>query len=387
MTAQSKATLKSYFEGGDTPTSGQFADLIDTLLVASSAPGGVNTVGRAVVSAASTAIAQAALGGRAAGIGVFEASTTASSQSVLGSGVAGRQVFAAATTAVARASLHLPSTYDFPLSVGSAGQVMVSDGSNAQWDAAMPRAYLAGLTLANNGSDATNDIDIAVGACRDSTNVTNMVLASALTKQLDAAWAVGTNQGMRDTGAISNATWHLFVIMRPDTGVVDVLASLSATSPSLPTNYTYFRRIGSIIRSGGAIVLFSQNGDEFLRSASILDIDVTNAGTSAVLRTLSVPTGIKVWALFNLFTEQVATNFALYVSSPDQSDESPNVTAAPLVTIGNTEAAAPNQYWLGGVKVRTNTSAQIRTRQSLSGAGDIQRIATLGWIDTRGRDD
>src|SRR3990167_5794745 len=32
----------------------------------------------------------------------------------------------------------------------------------------LPRSYLAGLQLANNGTDATNDIDIAVGAARDS---------------------------------------------------------------------------------------------------------------------------------------------------------------------------------------------------------------------------
>ena len=37
--------------------------------------------------------------------------------------------------------------------------------------------------------------------------------------------------------------------------------------------------------------------------------------------------------------------------------------------------------------VETNTSAQIRTRQSASGAADVQYVITHGWIDRRGQDD
>src|SRR5678815_1138772 len=57
---------------------------------------------------------------------------------------------------------------------------------------ALPRSYLAGYALSNNGSDATNDIDFAVDACRDSTNVATLIAATAITNHLDAAWAAGT---------------------------------------------------------------------------------------------------------------------------------------------------------------------------------------------------
>src|SRR5262245_24479105 len=46
--------------------------------------------------------------------------------------------------------------------------------------------YIAGLTLSNNTTDATNDIDIATGQAADSTNAVMMTLASGLTKRLDA---------------------------------------------------------------------------------------------------------------------------------------------------------------------------------------------------------
>ena len=56
-----------------------------------------------------------------------------------------------------------------------------------------------------------------------------------------------------DTGSVANNTWyHVHLIKRPVTGVVDVLFSLSATAPTLPTSYTIFRRIGSMRTDGSA---------------------------------------------------------------------------------------------------------------------------------------
>ena len=273
------------------------------------------------------------------------------------------------------------------LTAGSFGQVLTMGASIPAWSAAAGVVdQLCGLTLSNNVGDATNDIDISVGvaASEDATyaNRVMMSLTSAITKRLDATWVVGTNQGGLDTGSPSNTTYHVFLIQRVDTGVVDVLFSLSATAPTLPTSYTKQRRIGSILREGGAIVAFSQDGDEFLRSASKLDIDVTNAGTSAVSRTLSVPLGIKVRAIVNVLATHVGTNFFVYLSSLDQSDEAASETSA-ITNHGSSNASDPTEA--AQFKLRTNTSAQVRTRQNTSGAGDIFRMATVGWWDRRGK--
>ncbi|HAM57334.1 MAG TPA: hypothetical protein DCQ64_18755 [Candidatus Rokubacteria bacterium] len=249
---------------------------------------------------------------------------------------------------------------------------------------------LTGLTLSNNGADATNDLDVAVGAASSQDAVIAdrnlMSLTTAITKQLDAAWAVGTNQGGRmSAAAIANTTYHVHLIKRVDTGVVDVGLDVSATAPTLPTNYTKFRRIGSILREAGAIVAFSQIGDEFLRLTPVLDVDVTNPGTAAVTRTLSVPIGIPVWALINVFMDQVASNYIVYLSALDQADVAASAAVAPLGQLGTGAAPASAAELAWGGRIRTNTSAQIRSRQSASGAGDIFRIATQGWIDRRGR--
>ena len=115
------------------------------------------------------------------------------------------------------------------------------------------KGHLYGLTLTNNASDAANDIDIAAGeAASTDTDSVLMVLASALTKRLDAAWAVGSGNGGLDTGSVGNNIYYVWLIQRSDTGVVDALFSLSKTSPTMPTNYDRKALIGSFARVSAA---------------------------------------------------------------------------------------------------------------------------------------
>jgi len=124
-----------------------------------------------------------------------------------------------------------------------------------------------------------------------------MTLTAAITKTT-GAWAVGSGNGGLDTGTVANSTWyHVYLIERPDTSVVDVLFSTSATAPTMPTGYTKKRRIGSILTDGSAhIIAFIQVGDRFQWSTPVADVNANNPGTSAVTRTLTVPTGIIVEA-------------------------------------------------------------------------------------------
>ena len=125
------------------------------------------------------------------------------------------------------------------------------------------KGHINGLTLSNNATDATNDIDIAAGEAAEDSGGILIKLSSGLTKRLDAAWAVGTNQGGLDTGSIANTTYHVWLIQRSDTGVVDALFSTSPSSPTMPANYDLKRRIGAIVRVSAAIKAFYQYGDVF----------------------------------------------------------------------------------------------------------------------------
>lgn len=249
---------------------------------------------------------------------------------------------------------------------------------------AVMAGHIFGLTLSNNGTDATNDIDIAAGEATDSTVARLMRLSSGITKRLDAAWAVGTDQGGLDTGTIANGTYHIWLIMRSDTGVVDVLFSTSASSPTMPSNYDFKRRIGSIIRSGGAIVTFTQDGDVFRRKLLIQSVSTSNPGTSAVTATLDVPTGLAVQALVSVSLFDSTANGTTYmlVTAIAETDSTPSNNLHTLLTPDVGGAPQGAQSFM---TVPANTSAQIRYRISSTDADKVVQIYSIGWIDTRGR--
>lgn len=234
-----------------------------------------------------------------------------------------------------------------------------------------------GLTLSNNAVDATNDIDIAAGSCvsDDGTTVMNL---TAITKRLDAAWAVGTGNGGLDTGAIANGTYWLWVINRTDTNVTDVLFSASATAPTMPTSYTKKKLIGAILRESAAIVLFDQAGMKFMRRTPSVDVDAQNPGTSAVTRTLKVPTGLAVLADITVAIFPGTNNVSGYVSSLVSSDlASQGALTSPLTLPATTSADAGWSF--SPYQVLTNTAGQVRSRISASGANDRLGITTYGW--------
>ena len=251
---------------------------------------------------------------------------------------------------------------------------------------AVPRSYLAGLTLSAAGATAT--FGIAVGQAANSANATMLTLASAFTKT-GAAWVAGTGNGGIDTGAIANSTWyHVYLISTAAGATVDVIFSTNASSPTLPATYTLFRRIGSMKTNASAQwVKFIQDGDYFAWDVAVLDVNDTNPGTASVTKTLaSVPTGVNVFARLNVKPTFASSGFptTLFIRDIATSDQAPSSTAAPLGGDGSVSAgggAVPGSEHT----VRTNTSAQIAYRISASAGGDVVAMAVLGWNDSRGR--
>lgn len=249
-----------------------------------------------------------------------------------------------------------------------------------------PKGHIHGLTLVNSGTDATNDIIVAVGVCRDVDDSVDIVLSVARTKQLDAEWAAGNNAGGRDTGSIADGTWHVFMIRNPSTQGVDILFSLSASSPTMPSGYTQKRRIGSIIRSSGAILAFVQTGDRFLLGTPVVDYTANPNTTSAITVTLaSVPAGIGVTALLHghmLDNSATAARVGL-ITSLGQADTAP--TAGGIGQFQTTGASGSVFASCGGLEIPTNTLRQIRARLSAADTDLYLRLVTDGWLDTRGR--
>ena len=272
-----------------------------------------------------------------------------------------------------------------PDGAGTAAQVLTSNGAGAypSFQAAAVATWLGELTGLglSHGVDTDHDITIAVGAAASyHATITSRVLlnlTTALTKQIDAAWAVGTNQGGLFSGAVGNTTWyHVFLIRRSDTGVVDAGFDTSVTAANIPASYDQYRRIGSVLTDGAANILaFVQDGDWFAWAAPVLDVDSDNPGTNAVTATLTVPPDVTVQAVLTVLrTGAVTASTPVYLSEVAVTDAAPSLTAAPLGI--NTVESANGFPEASQILVRTNTSKQIRYRLPKSGAGGRLLVPT-----------
>src|SRR5581483_6793069 len=96
----------------------------------------------------------------------------------------------------------------------------------------LPRGYIDGLTIANDTTDAVNDISVAPGCCRSTVNMAfsfdnapstltrhqrDIEFSRTMIKQLDVSWAPenagrSDRSGGRSSAAIANGTWHVFAI-------------------------------------------------------------------------------------------------------------------------------------------------------------------------------
>lgn len=243
-------------------------------------------------------------------------------------------------------------------------------------------------------ADTDHDITFAAGKVRNDADTFNIVLAAALTKQIDAAWAVGTNLGGIDTGAAANNTiYYLWVIARSDTGVVDALFSTSATAPAMPANYDRKQRVGWVRTGGSATILaFVQATNDFDESRYVTPLlDVASTTLAEGARTsyaLSVPPTAEalIRAAINELT--VNANIILVITPLTETDAAPSVTATPLGSLADFGSGYYSHVRdVGEFRVETNASSQIAARMDSVGnvAADIGfYVATKGAKFRRG---
>jgi hypothetical protein len=202
------------------------------------------------------------------------------------------------------------------------------------------------------------------------------------TLQASGSWTAGTGQNKLDTGARAPSTWyHAFVIRKIADGSADILFSLSATAPTMPSGYAGFRRVGSFkTDSGGPITTFTMDvfsGRRVYRwGTPIMDVSAATLGTTASNYTMSAPPGVNVRVDLNTFA--YANNAMVYFSCPDEANLLPANTGGwsgftcgfGVVTDAATDA--------GGfqLSIKTNTSAQIRARANVT---VTMSILNIGW--------
>jgi hypothetical protein len=258
---------------------------------------------------------------------------------------------------------------------------------------------LSGLIPTNNGSSAANKIDVSAGMARDDSDTYNMGLAAAITaKDVTSAWAVGSSAGGLDTGAVGNNVYYIWLIKRTDTGVVDVLFSLSSTAPTMPTNYTAKRLIGAFARVSASNQAPRAFSDDRLGPSAFVAYTPTFTGLGTVAS--SAFFSRRVGSMLQIVGSCVigtptatATQITLGYNGTNANVTIDSTVAASVKLLGSytlSVAQAASQYVIGTggngyINIsQSNASASGLTAANLSGAGSGITLAINAMVPISG---
>jgi hypothetical protein len=155
------------------------------------------------------------------------------------------------------------------------------------------RDYISGLTT-SNATDTDHDIAVAAGCAMDSTNTCMLTLATAMTKRIDAAWAAGDANGGLFSGSVAINTWyHLFLIKKDSDGTIDAGFDTSITAANIPTGYTKYRKIISVLTNGSSNILnYDQSGKTVAWRARVKVMDDNNGANNTNCLSLNIAAAV-----------------------------------------------------------------------------------------------
>jgi hypothetical protein len=248
--------------------------------------------------------------------------------------------------------------------------------------------YIAGYTLANDGTNPTTTLGIGDGQAADSTNAAYITRATAMTKLIKtqggttcvATWVAGTgNCGM--IAAVANDTWyHVFAILNG--GNADVYFDTSITAANKPAGTTAFRRIGSILTDGsGNIIPFIQKGDEFYWNPPLVALNASAAAAATTIPVvLKVPLGLSVRSITTVESVSTSNSIAYLVWYPGVTTSiGPGLTTNLNVSSDATVDLAIGNGW-NYIWTDITQHINFRSNQAVS-----VYMFTIGWIDPLGR--
>lgn len=271
------------------------------------------------------------------------------------------------------------------LARGGASQFLGVSGTALAWrDIVFPKKHIYGLTWAN-GTDATNDLNIAVGGGMDDTE-TDWIQIAATTKQSDAVWAADNGAtptgGLDLIGSAGNNDFYVWAIKNPTSGLTGVLFSLSSTAPTMPSGYTLKRLVNWFKRSGGTIVAAKQyetagGGLDFYWTVPTLDVSLANTlTTSGRADAVRVPLNFSTVAKLNALINDAAAAALVWIYNPDQTSAAPSDTVAPLANMAL--VAGAGIYFQVELCIRTSATGTIGARSNLATV-DTYQISTMGF--------
>jgi len=233
----------------------------------------------------------------------------------------------------------------------------------------------------SNGTDTAHDMDFTAGNFQFDDG-TGQAILGALTKRFDATFALGTgNGGMRSGESLpTDGTVYIYMISNAGGSITDIIgtttadgSTISGDSVVIANSMTKKRRLACFTTDGSSNIRngqykFGAGFYKFTYNVGILDINDSNPGTSAVLKTMTCPPNSTIFISIFLFddSEGAATPIVLFTST-NQTDTTPNdnnftIKLTNIAGIGANNGESG--FYIGDV----DSSSQIRYRCTVSAA-------------------
>lgn len=177
------------------------------------------------------------------------------------------------------------------------------------------------ITIANNATDANNDIDFSAGNALLNDGSGQLILLSAITKRLDASWSAGTNNGGLFSGTKANSTWYYaFAILNTSTGEVDAGFDSSSSGANVPSGWKISKLINCFKTSGAGNILTGTyfKDSSFYYTSQLLEESASNANNAGNLVLSFVPP-IPAYAINSAYANNNTVNAYAYYTAGTSS--------------------------------------------------------------------
>jgi len=248
------------------------------------------------------------------------------------------------------------------------------------------------VTITNNATDADHDMDFGAGNF-DFDDGSGQATLSALTKQFDATFALGTNAGGMVSGESLPADGFVYVyqISNENGTITDIIGTTTADGSTISgdsvvsanslTKKQYLCALPTDANSNilAGIWIIFKSGYDFKYTKSVLDVNLSNPAIAQNSYSISVPnkSNVLVYGMMAANTGTTGNDILkLNYGSPNEDlTVSTSANEADLISIGDTtrNAKAFKSFY-------TNT-AQIKINVISSAVARDMRFKTYGFSE------
>lgn len=269
------------------------------------------------------------------------------------------------------------------------GSVAVTPDATAfnQLDGFGLKGYITGF-VPTAGADADHDLSFSAGACRNSADTISCKPAwTTLVKQIDAAWAEGTNQGGMATGTVAADTAYYYNLIRKDsdTTVFDIVADVSASNANTPAGWTFMREVHKEFTDGSAnlrVQTYKEMTGGGIRSkfgTPLTAFTDTNPGTDLVTKTMPCPPGVEMRGTLVIIDATVAGASYIIFTEVGSTATEPDANNYTLFVGG----ISTEEYAIVELERFTDASRNIEYELSFSAADFSVWFQIFSWINHR----